>query len=270
MTLELPPAPYLPEGNGWYTSTELARAGWYEDGQHGGVVSALLAGEVERVPTLAPMQVSRFTVELFRRVPTVRLQVTTEIMREGKRVQLVAASLSDGSLELARAVALRLRTTEVDLPDSAQPAVAIPTPPDRLPPIDQSVFGVGRSGEIVFHRHGMEMKEAEGSYRELGPAAVWARLTKPVVDGETTTPLQRAVLISDLGNGVGRVLHSKEWLFLNPDLTVNLYRYPRSDWIALRSNSLVSPIGRGLASSELFDLEGPIGRATQTLYVDHR
>lgn len=270
VTDQEPPAPYLAEGNGWYTSTELARAGWYEDGQHGGVVAALLAGEIEKVPTLTRMEVGRLTVELFRRIPTVRLQVTTQIRREGKKVQLVEASLSDGSLELARAVALRIRVADLDLPESAKPSTKTPKLPDQLPALDLTGWGVGKAGDVVFHRRAIDIREAEGSYRELGPAAIWVRLMKPLIAGEEPTQLQRAMVTSDFGNGVGRVLHSGDWYFLNADLTVNLYRYPMGDWVALRSQSLISPGGRGLASSELFDVSGPIGRATQTLFVDRR
>src|SRR5918996_2284632 len=79
-----------------YQSTPLANAGWYDEGQHGGALSALVAGHVElHVPTIAEMQVSRMTVELFRVVPLVALRIETEIVREGKRIQHVRAAVFD-------------------------------------------------------------------------------------------------------------------------------------------------------------------------------
>ncbi|MGA7271212.1 MAG: acyl-CoA thioesterase domain-containing protein, partial [Acidimicrobiia bacterium] len=92
-THPIPAAPYLPTSRADVVeSTPLALAGWYEQGQHGGVVAALLARSVEAVPTLAPMEVARLTVELFRVVPLTTLRTEARVVREGKRIQVVEAS----------------------------------------------------------------------------------------------------------------------------------------------------------------------------------
>ncbi len=269
--MSLPAAPYLPtEAPDIVESTPLSRAGWYEDGQHGGVVAALLARAVEATPTLVPMSVARLTVELFRQVPAVPLRSETRVVRQGKRIQVVEASAWADDVEMARATALRLRTTDLDLPAEALTAEPTPPPPDTVAPAGSS-WGVGPTdGRIMFHRHAIEIREVEGSFRELGPAAVWIRMTTPLVAGEQPSPLIRAVVAGDFSNGVSRLLHSSDWVFMNADLNVALHREPQGEWIGLRSTSRLGSTGRGIAHSVLYDLSGPIGHAFQTLYIDRR
>ena len=47
-----------PHGGAIYASQPVSRASWYENGQHGGTVSALLVHCVEQTPTLTPMEVA--------------------------------------------------------------------------------------------------------------------------------------------------------------------------------------------------------------------
>ena len=82
-----------------YESTPLANAGWYDEGQHGGALAALVVGHIEdSVPTLTSMQVSRLTVEIFRVIPLVQLRMETEIVREGKKIQTVQARVFESVL----------------------------------------------------------------------------------------------------------------------------------------------------------------------------
>lgn len=266
----LPEAVYLPTDDpSVYESTELAGAGWYQEGQHGGALAALIAGHVERVPTLAPMQIARMTVEIFRVVPLVPLRIDTDILREGKRIQTVEARLTgpDGTL-LSMAIVQRLRTTHLRLPQDAQGPPLELTPPDRLELFDPRTWGVGEAGRVLFHRHAIEVREIHGGFAHKGPGAVWIRVTKPIVAGTEVTPAQRAIATADFCNGVSRRLDVSEFVFMNSDLTVHLARYPASEWVALDAESVYSPLGRGVATGSLWDLDGPVGRSTQTLYLD--
>ena len=76
-----------PYGGKLFETTMLARASWYENGQHGGVVAALMTRAFERQPSLTSMEVARVTVELFRVVPIDRLEVLTNLIREGNKIQ---------------------------------------------------------------------------------------------------------------------------------------------------------------------------------------
>jgi hypothetical protein len=61
-----------------------------------------------------------------------------------------------------------------------------------------------------------------------------------------------------------------KYVFINGDLTINLFRRPEGEWICLESRSLFGGNGCGLAESALYDERGMIGRATQSLTVRPR
>jgi len=264
------PGVYLPGDTvDTYHSTPLANAGWYDEGQHGGAFASLIVGHVEAtVPTLAEMQVSRVTVELFRVVPLVSLRIETEVVREGKRIQNVEARVFDDDTLLSVATVQRLRLAEQPIPeDAGPPALEIPGPYE----VDGRVgdaWGVGERGKTMFHRHAIEVREVVGGFAEKGPGTVWMRLTTPIVAGRETTPLQRVVATADFCNGISRSLDFDTWVFMNPDLTVHVSRYPSGEWIALAAESTYGHQGRGLATGTLWDRSGWLGRSTQSLYLE--
>ena len=269
--MEIPPAPYLPTADPRVVeSTPLSRSGWYEDGQHGGLIAGLLARAVESVPTLAPMEVARLTVDIFRVVPTVPLRISTSLLREGKRIQLVRARLRAGDAEVAQATAMRLRIAHRPPPEEARPDRSLlPGPVAESSPVDMERVGVGVSGGLYFHRHGIEIRQAEGRFDQPGPGAVWIRILSPLVAGEDLTPLLRGVISADHGNGISSVLPTS-WVFMNADLNIHLLRLPVGEWVGLRSISWFADLGRGVAHSQLFDPTGGIGRSVQTLFADLR
>ena len=85
---------------------------WDPEHQHGGAVSGILAHLVELVPTATPMRFCRHTVELMRGVPMRTLTPEVEVLRDGRRLQVVRASLVDDSTEVARATSVRMRVAD--------------------------------------------------------------------------------------------------------------------------------------------------------------
>jgi hypothetical protein len=69
---------------------------------------------------------------------------------------------------------------------------------------------------------------------------------------------------------VSQVLSPHEYVFVNPELTVHLHRYPVGEWVCLDAASTITGDGIGLADTGLFDATGQIGRGTQSLYVAKR
>jgi hypothetical protein len=267
--LTIPEAPYLPTDRpDVVESTRLAQAGWYPNGQHGGVVSALLGRAIEAVPTLEPMDTARLTVELFRIVPVVPLRLTARIVREGKRIQMVEASAFDlDGTELARAVGLRLRRADLDLPEATlTPSLDLPQPDDIAPP-DMGHWGIGGDEQILYHRQAVEVREIDAGFDRLGPGAMWMRVQRPLVAGEPLSQLTRAVVIGDFVNGLSRLADPRRFVFMNADLTVHLHRMPAGDWVGVEARSRYDPVGRGVATGRLFDTRGEIGRSTQTLFL---
>ncbi|HLA67004.1 MAG TPA: thioesterase family protein [Acidimicrobiia bacterium] len=250
---------FEPEGDRFLPAPE-SRARWYADALHGGPVAALLARAFEREPSPVPMMVTRMSIDLMRPVKTVPLGVTTTVIRAGKRIQVVEASLDADGVEVARATALRMRTIDLPVP-SHHRRQAFPDPAAITP------YEMRETEGVWFHTSAVEARFIEGDFYEPGPATVWMRLILPLVAGEEPTPLQRTTAVADFGNGLSRVLPSG-WLFINPDLTVHLSRYPLGEWVGLRARTDIDDQGVGLAQSELFDEAGAIGHALQGLLVD--
>jgi len=195
-----------------------------------------MAAVMEALPTEAPMAVVRTTVEIFRPVPLRPVEVSARIEREGRRVQLLTARLTDGNTELCRATAWRMRIADLDLGE--QPPLEVPFAGPA-----ESVAHVPESDDPAFHRTGVEMRYARRLVIEQGPATVWMRLTIPLIAGKTPTPLQRALAAADFGNGVASALPWGQFLFINTDLTVYLHRQPEGEWICLDASTDVDPHG---------------------------
>jgi hypothetical protein len=252
---------FEPVGPDEYLPSARARGPWDINALHGGPVAALLARAVED----PDMHLARVTLELLRPVPVAPLVVKTEVLRPGKKVQLVGASLSAGGTEVARAVGLRIRLAEFAIPAGAVDK----TPPP--PRVEEAAVQRHEGDWEAFHADGVEMRFTKGYFRDRGPATVWMRLCQPVVEGEEPTPTQRLAAVADFGNGVSSVLSWDRFLFINPDLTIHLARPPVGEWTCLDAQTvLASGTGVGLAESALYDDDGRVGRAVQSLLVDGR
>src|SRR5215208_4763351 len=148
---------YVSEG-GRFVSSELTRGPWDPAAQHAGPPAALIGRELERTPSglqgspgtpgreaedVAGFVLGRITYEILRPVPIAPLRVEVEVVRPGRSVELLAATLLDRSGErLVRATAWRLAEQETEIP----PGLARPEP---LP-------GPGRGEEQPFFDTGQE------------------------------------------------------------------------------------------------------------------
>ncbi|CAN5199753.1 thioesterase family protein [soil metagenome] len=260
-----PDAFYEADG-GLFRPSELTRGPWDEGSQHAGPVAALIAGELERVPTPddAGMRLGRITYEILRPVPIAPLRIGTWVERDGRRIQMLGASLHSGDDEVIRARAWRLRTNEVEIPGDLAP-----DPPSHRPADGEERDFFATGAEVGYHT-AVEYRFVDGAWLEPGPATVWMRARVPVVAGRDVSPLQRVMVVADSGNGVSATLDWRRFLFINVDLTVNLHRYPAGEWVCLDATTVPERDGIGLADALLMDERGPIGRAAQTLLVAER
>ena len=261
----MPEAFYERSGGGQYLATELTRGPWDPGSQHAGPPSALLGREIEQLDSSNGFQVGRVVFEILRPVPIGAVSVETRVIRPGKKVQLVEASLSNDGGELMRATAWLLRTSELELPDGAVNEDAPPAGPEEG--WTPEFFPTGQ--DVGYHT-AMEWKAVAGAFLEAGPATVWMRMRQPLVDGEEPTPLQRALVAADVGNGISAVLDWREYVFINVDLTVHFERMPEGEWVCVDAVTRPQASGIGTAESVLSDQRGRIGRAAQSLLIARR
>ncbi|MEX2108834.1 MAG: thioesterase family protein [Solirubrobacterales bacterium] len=247
-----------------YLATELTRGPWDPGAQHAGPPAALVGREIERLEDADEFQVGRVTFEIMRSIPIGPLSVEAKVIRPGRSVQLIEASLVNDDGELMRARAWRIRRGEVDLPD----ALTEPSPPPG--PEQGSTGDFFPTGQEVGYHTAMEWRSVSGGFLDPGPATVWMRMRCPLVEGEDPTPLQRTLVAADVGNGISAVLDWQKFLFINVDLTVHLERMPDGEWVCVDAVTLPQRNGVGTAESVLFDERGRIGRAAQTLLIAQR
>lgn len=250
-------AMYLPLGSGRFRATEHTQGPWDPRQQHLGPVTALLVHEIERTPGLPPAKLS---VDVFAPVPVADVEVTTEVIKDGKRVQCVGAVLRSGGRELVRATAWRIRESQTAATSAAPVPASVPSSRDTTSWLATG-FGYGRA---------MDWRFVAGSATEPGPATAWGRVGVPLVEGEEITPLERLALFADSGNGISHALDFESYLFANVDLTISLFRAPVGEWICMDAATTVGPAGRGLTTTRLFDQSGEVGSSMQTLYVAPR
>ncbi len=260
---------YFPDGDG-YVATLRTQGGWNPEHQHGGPVQALLARAVEQTPTLVPMSVTRLTHDLFRPVPIgPRLTVSAEIVREGKKIQVVDAVLRVGDVEHARTRALRLRDDDLsDLPgmlDAADPGPELPWAEEL-----EATWLHGIAGLPGF-LDAIELRRFPRPGGPEGVHATWVRLNEPLVPGEAPSPLQKLSVAADFTNLIGATFDAHRITGINPDLNLHLVRPPRDDWIAVVGESRLGlTSGIGVSQAQLHDRSGVCAVASNSSLIQRR
>ncbi len=236
---------------------------WDPRMQHGSAPASLVVWAAERIPTSVPMRIARVTIDLMRPVPLVPLTLRTEVLREGRKIQLCAVRLlADGVLVVAATV-LKVRNQAIALPPDVREArVELPSPAES--PEDPA--GFSNSAFVT----GMSLRAARGKFGVPGRAAIWYRVDRPLVEGSLISQAMRAVVAADFSNGTSAALDFREWTFLNADLTVSMAREPVGDWVLLDGDSWIGPEGTGLSMANLADERGYFGRAVQSLVIEKR
>lgn len=245
-----------------FRSTEHTVGPWSAQMQHMGPPSALLTRQLEMCAPRDDVALSRITVEVLGPVPPVDVEVSAEVVRPGRTIELLGAEMVAGGRPVARARGWRLAVA-----DTADLAVGAGDP---LPGPDQGSERDTPEGWVPGYLDALEWRWLRGHLSEPGPGTAWARLRVEVVAGEDPSPLQRLMAAADSANGVAARLDAREWLFLNTDLTVHLHRAPRGEWTGLDAETVLGPAGAGVCSAVLHDETGPVGRCAQILTVRHR
>ena len=254
--------------NGRFVASELARGPWDPGAQHGGAPAALLMRAFEQLPGAEKLAIARVTYELLRPAPLGELEVGAQVVRRGRRVQLLEGSIRtpDGT-EVVKARALQVRLADPSAPRTAS------SPPPTGPEQGREHVPGGEGFEPpyspMFAPDAIEIRFVRGVFGN-GPSTAWFRMRVPIVAGEEPSPLQRLAAAADFGNGISAVLPWDEYVFINPDLTLYIERPPTGEWVGLEAQTIIAPDGIATAESVLYDERGRVGRAIQALLVAPR
>lgn len=256
------------DGAARFDSTVATQGPWSTEMQHGGAPSALALRELERLAPADGGHIARLACDFLGPVPVGPLTVRAEVVKPGKRAQLLAATVAAGGRPVLTARAWWRRQQPDLVPDVPDPASAHPFPdPESLTSHD------GGTDELSRHlNHGwiaaMEFRYVAGGPATPGPCQVWVRPRLPLVEGEPTTPTQTAVLIADGASGFSSALDFRTHLFSNLDLNLSFLRPPDGGWISVDATTSLDPAGGGTTSTRLGDRGGVFGYCLQALYVE--
>ena len=246
-------------GTSWrtFTATGHTESPWGPGFQHGAPPSALVTHLLESV---APEggRLARVTVDLLGAVPLGELRGAARVVRPGRRISLLEAVVSDpAGREVARGSGWWVRHTDTS---AVETAVAPP-----VVPLDQC-FGADPDNPTEF-----SVKWSSGYIDTLdtrsAPGQLWVRARMPVVAGVPDSPWTRLMGVADVANGANPTLDPGQWQFMNTDLTVNVHRLPRGEWICVQADANYGPDGVGLTIGRLYDEDGPVGSTTQSLLL---
>ena len=246
--------------DGVIVGRDAARGPWDGEACHAGPVAGMLARALEQA--VADKQLARLTVEVQRAVPLAGFTIETETGRSGRFLTTASAVLTDTTGK----VCCKANSTHIatrDLGDVPTTGIAAPDFEDAKP----NRFGPKQP--LHAHRYfsdAIEVRYPPGSGRLPGENSMWMK-APPLLADEPLSPFQRVCPIADCCNGLSRNADLTEVRFMNLDLTISLYRPPASDWIGSSATSHWSQDGIGLAYGRLFDQQGIVGLASQSLLL---
>lgn len=259
MTIPLPPAYFLPDGDA-FAPTAMAKGPWGSS-ISGNFIGGILGHAIELVVDDPDLQPARLTVDLLRPAAMAPLRARTSVVRQGRRLTLVDAEVSQDDTVVARASALFLRRGE-------QPPGEVWTCPVAMPPLPPDSAGPTGETPLLIWAYGKNPNVSGPSFdltqwQHDGPKFVWLRDIKPLVDGEPLTAFTRTAMAGDVASSLTHY-GTAGLAFINADFTVTLSRLPEGPDIGLAALSHSSHGGVGTGTAALFDRRGLIGSATAT------
>jgi hypothetical protein len=236
----------------------IARSMWSPDQMHGVAVSGALARGLElRLAELGrgDLQPARYSVDLFQPARMSPSTVTTEVVREGKRICLIDATLRQDGKPVARASCIFLLPTETPSGD-----VWTPTDHPEAPPAD--VVPPSEEARVPFFTSDSPWSQSFPEHQNAGRKQTW-QAGLPVVEGEAGTPFQSVASVADATSML--VNWGTEGVqFINTDITLALARPPVGREVGLSTTDRVECNGIAVGTVEVFDRAGPLGTAMVT------
>ena len=259
------PVAYLvPDGNR-YAPTWIAQGPWGST-IAGQVVGGLLAWSLERAAGDPDLQPARLTVDLLRPVALEPVAVETSIRREGRRMRLADALLTQNGAVVARASALFLRRAQ-------QPAGQVWSAPVTMPPLPPEPDELPATMPMLIHTFGWGADSTTPDPRNptyqntSAPKFAWLREARPLLEGQPLTPFTRAAMAGDV---VSSLSHwgTNGLRYINADYTLTLSRLPDGEYIGLAALTHYSSDGVASGTATVSDELGPIGTGVATALVN--
>ncbi|THV27301.1 thioesterase family protein [Glycomyces paridis] len=246
-----------------FRPTPLTGGAWSTAEQHISPMNGLIVHAVERFVAERggdALAIGRISVDILGVLDLEPFDLTVEVVRPGRTIELLEATVVSGGRPAVRA---RVWRTTVQDTAAVAGGAAEPLPgPEGLKVWPMT--GVWPGAYVA----SLDVRQIGAA--EPGRARAWGSTAATLVDGEHVSDLARLIGLVDTANGLAVRRPPEEWLFPNVDLTIHLFRTPSGPWLGLDTTVVFGPGGLGVTATALHDAEGHFGHAHQALTIRPR
>jgi hypothetical protein len=242
-----------------FRATPHVGGAWNLDEQHIAPALGLLVHVVESDRDARRddgLVVGRLSYDILGTVPVDVVDTDVTVLRPGRTIELVEASLSHAGRSAVRLRAWLMKPHDSSAVETS--ALAHIDARESMPWFDPTSVWPG--GFIA----SLEVRRRQ---RQPGRAASWVRTSVPLVRDEAVSGFASAAGLLDVANGLTVPVNPREVAFPNIDLTAHFFRTPHDEWLGFDTTVSFGPGGVGLTHSVVHDLSGPVGVVSQCLTV---
>ena len=171
----------------------------------------------------APDQLARVSFDILGRLPFTGFGVDVEVLRPGRTIELVQATMTSGGRPVLTARAWYLAAFDSSTGAGVEEAAI--EPPHVGEERDMTATWPG--GFIA------QIVSRQVSTPRPGASTTWITSPNTLVAGEKSHDVAEFIARVDAANGVAPRGEPGEWAFPNVDLTVHLFRRPDPEWTGL-------------------------------------
>jgi hypothetical protein len=139
-----------------------------------------------------------------------------------------------------------------------------PFPAESSPQFDMP--GIGVPGFLK----AVELRRGGGGYGTGAPGILWLRMRCRMMAGLEPSPFVTLATVGDMLSMAAQYLDPADWVTINPDLTIQIFREPIGEWIGLLGLHKNAADGIGMSEAVLYDAVGRIGRGTASILIEER
>jgi hypothetical protein len=244
--------PFFTTDGDHYVPTSTARGPWNPNSLHGRVIIGLLGHEIERLHGDSAFIPARLTVDMYRLPDLSPVEVTTRVVREGRRIKVVDAEFISGGVSAGRATCQLLR--RAGRPEGTvwkPPSWEVARPEDIAAPAARDTPMAGM----------WAMRPISGGFGTVGRKQAWMSEVRDLVEGRPLTPFVRVAVAADFASPFANA-GDQGLKYINSDATVYLHREPVGEWIGFEVINHGDTDGVAIGECFLYDTAGPIGSAS--------
>ena len=232
-----------------------AQGAWNAHEQHMAPATGVMCAELEAFMPRADLRIGRVGLDILGLIPLQPFSISTKVLRPGKTIELIEATMVANGRACIVARAWRMQTSDTRAIAGMEDRDM--GRPEDLP--DWTGMQQWAGGFIE------SMRFKADAERRAGKGVVWLNNDLEMVEGQATSSFVHVMGMVDTANGIVPRAKPDEWAFPNLDLHIDLLRLPQGQWLGLDTCQQYGSDGIGLTSSVLHDEIGVFGRSEQIL-----